>query len=72
MGTVHNQAEMKIYKHKNRENPRDPKLTSLIVYGTIEASGGDSAPDGVLIYVIKIKKFRRRRYGIIPKPIEFV
>ncbi len=45
---IHNQAEMDIYNRKNRENPRDPKLTPLTIYGAIEALEGNP-PDGVVM-----------------------
>jgi uncharacterized protein (DUF1330 family) len=44
----HDPAELAIYSRMNRENPRDPKLTPLIVYGAAEALEGP-APDGIVL-----------------------
>jgi uncharacterized protein (DUF1330 family) len=47
-GAIHNQSEMDIYRGMNREQPSDPKLTALVVYGAIEALEG-VAPDGLVM-----------------------
>jgi uncharacterized protein (DUF1330 family) len=47
-GAIRDQSEMNIYSRLNRENPRDPKLTPLVVYGAIEALEG-KAPDGMVM-----------------------
>ena len=47
-GAVRDQSAIDTYQRMNRENPRDPKLTPLVVYGAIEALEG-AAPDGVVI-----------------------
>jgi uncharacterized protein (DUF1330 family) len=45
---IHNAAEMQAYGKKTRENPPDPKLSALSVYGATEALEGD-APDGIVL-----------------------
>jgi uncharacterized protein (DUF1330 family) len=47
-GAVRDPAELDLYSRKNRESPRDPKLTPLVVYGAIEALEG-APPDGVVL-----------------------
>jgi uncharacterized protein (DUF1330 family) len=47
-GAVRDQSAIDTYQRMNRENPRDPKLTPLVVYGAIEALEG-AAPDGVVM-----------------------
>jgi len=47
-GAIRNQSEMDVYHRMNRETPPDPKLTPLVVYGTIEALEG-AAPDGMVM-----------------------
>lgn len=45
---VRDPAELAIYSRMNREAPRDPKLTPLVVYGATEALEGH-APDGMVL-----------------------
>ena len=45
---VRDKAEMESYQRINREKPRDPKLTPLVVYGALEALEGNP-PDGVVL-----------------------
>ena len=45
---VRDQAELAIYSRMNREAPRDPKITPLVVYGATEAIEG-KAPDGMVM-----------------------
>jgi len=45
---VRDQAEMDLYRRMNQQNPRDPNLTPLVVYGAIEAVEGN-APDGMIL-----------------------
>lgn len=45
---IRDREEMDAYSRKNRENPRDPKLTPLVFYGAIEAIEGE-APDGMVM-----------------------
>lgn len=45
---IRDQAEMDTYSRMNRESPKDPKLTPLVVYGAIEAVEG-TAPDGMIV-----------------------
>jgi uncharacterized protein (DUF1330 family) len=47
-GPIRDQAQMDIYQQKNRENPRDPNLTPLVIYGAIEPLEGQ-APEGALV-----------------------
>jgi uncharacterized protein (DUF1330 family) len=47
-GAVRDQSAIDTYQRMNRESPRDPKLTPLVVYGAIEALEG-AAPDGVVM-----------------------
>jgi uncharacterized protein (DUF1330 family) len=47
-GAVRDPTELATYSRINREGPRDPKLTPLVVYGTIEALEGN-APDGIVM-----------------------
>ena len=48
---VRDQAEMDLYRRMNQQNPRDPNLTPLVVYGAIEAVEG-KAPDGMILLKI--------------------
>jgi uncharacterized protein (DUF1330 family) len=45
---VRDAAAMDSYRRGTRENPRDPKMTPLVVYGAIEAVEGE-APDGMVM-----------------------
>jgi uncharacterized protein (DUF1330 family) len=45
---IRDQSEMDAYHAKTREIPRDPKLTPLAVYGSLETLEG-AAPDGVVL-----------------------
>jgi uncharacterized protein (DUF1330 family) len=45
---IRDQSAIDTYERMNRENPRDPKLTPLVVYGAIETLEG-AAPDGVVM-----------------------
>jgi uncharacterized protein (DUF1330 family) len=45
---IRDQAEIDIYQRSARGNPPDPKLTPLVVYGTLQALEG-VAPDGVVL-----------------------
>jgi uncharacterized protein (DUF1330 family) len=45
---IHNQSEMDIYQHMNKDRPPDPKLTPLVVYGPMETLEG-AAADGIVI-----------------------
>jgi uncharacterized protein (DUF1330 family) len=45
---IRDQAEMDIYSRMNRDSPKDPKLTPLVVYGATEAVEG-TAPDGMIV-----------------------
>jgi uncharacterized protein (DUF1330 family) len=47
-GAIRDKAALDTYERMNRGNPRDPKLTPLVVYGAIEVLEG-AAPDGVVI-----------------------
>jgi len=47
-GPIRDQTEMDIYSKKNRENPRDPNLTPLVIYGAITALEG-LPPEGALV-----------------------
>ena len=47
-GAIHDQAEMDIYSRMTRQNPPDPKLVPLVVYGAMEAIEG-AAADGIVI-----------------------
>jgi uncharacterized protein (DUF1330 family) len=47
-GAIRDQTEIDTYQRMNREGPRDPKLTPLVVYGAIEALEG-AAPDGMVM-----------------------
>jgi uncharacterized protein (DUF1330 family) len=47
-GAVRDADAMAAYARMNRETPRDPKLTPLIVYGATEALEGE-APDGMVL-----------------------
>ncbi len=47
-GPIREQSAMDIYSKMNRENPRDPNLTPLVIYGSVEALEGE-APDGVVM-----------------------
>ncbi len=45
---VRNQVGIETYSKMNRESPRDPNLTPLVIYGAIEGLEG-IAPDGVIM-----------------------
>jgi uncharacterized protein (DUF1330 family) len=45
---AHDPAALATYSRMNREAPRNPNLTPLVVYGATEALEGE-APDGVII-----------------------
>jgi uncharacterized protein (DUF1330 family) len=45
---IRDQAEMDTYGRKNVENPRDPNLIPLVLYGAQEALEG-TPPDGVVL-----------------------
>jgi uncharacterized protein (DUF1330 family) len=45
---VRDLTAMATYSRLNREAPRDPKLTPLVVYGATEALEGE-APDGMVL-----------------------
>ena len=45
---VRDPAAMEAYSRKNRDNPRDPRMTPLVVYGATEAVEGE-APDGMVL-----------------------
>jgi uncharacterized protein (DUF1330 family) len=45
---VRDPTAMATYSRLNREAPRDPKLTPLVVYGATEALEGE-APDGMVL-----------------------
>jgi uncharacterized protein (DUF1330 family) len=47
-GAVRDAKELATYSRMNRDSPPDPKLTPLVVYGSIEAVEG-VAPDGVVL-----------------------
>lgn len=47
-GAVRDAEAFAAYRNSNREGPRDPNLTPLVVYGALEALEGD-APDGVVV-----------------------
>jgi uncharacterized protein (DUF1330 family) len=47
-GAVRDQAQIDTYRRMNAEGPRDPKLTPLAVYGSIEALEGP-VPDAVVL-----------------------
>jgi uncharacterized protein (DUF1330 family) len=47
-GAIRDQSAIDTYEQMNRENPRDPKLTPLVVYGAIQALEG-AAPDGMVM-----------------------
>jgi uncharacterized protein (DUF1330 family) len=47
-GAIRDQSELDTYSRMNHQNPRDPKVTPLVVYGAIEAVEGD-APDGMVM-----------------------
>ncbi|MFT3930126.1 MAG: DUF1330 domain-containing protein [Spongiibacteraceae bacterium] len=47
-GPIRDQAAYDTYSKKNRENPRDPNLTPLVIYGAVEGLEG-TAPDGVIV-----------------------
>ena len=46
--SIRDQSALDIYSKMNRENPRDPNLTPLVIYGAVEALEGE-APDGVIL-----------------------
>jgi uncharacterized protein (DUF1330 family) len=46
---VQDPAEMQAYLEKGRENPRDPNMVPLVVYGKAELIEGGPLPDGVVI-----------------------
>ena len=45
---IHDQSEIDTYMRKGRENPLDPKMIPLVVYGAMEALEGHQ-PDGVVV-----------------------
>jgi uncharacterized protein (DUF1330 family) len=45
---IRDPAEMDIYRGSNRDQPRNPALTPLVVYGAMQALEGE-APDGVVL-----------------------
>lgn len=45
---IRDKSAIDTYQRMNRENPRDPKLTPLVVYGAIEPLEG-AAPDGMVM-----------------------
>ena len=45
---VRDQAEMDEYRRKGRENPFDPKMKPLVVYGAQESIEGEP-PDAVIV-----------------------
>jgi uncharacterized protein (DUF1330 family) len=47
-GKIRDQAEMDTYSGMNREAPRDPKLSALVVYGKLETLEGAPA-DGIVM-----------------------
>ena len=47
-GAIRDQSELDTYSRKNREGPRDPKLTPLVVYGAMEVLEGEP-PDGIVL-----------------------
>jgi uncharacterized protein (DUF1330 family) len=47
-GPVHTPAEMAEYQRKSRENPVDPNLKPLTLYGALTPLEGE-APDGAVI-----------------------
>jgi uncharacterized protein (DUF1330 family) len=47
-GAIRDQSAIDTYERMNRGNPRDPKLTPLVVYGAIQALEG-AAPDGMVM-----------------------
>jgi uncharacterized protein (DUF1330 family) len=51
-GPVHNPDEMQVYLRKTTENPPDPRLTPLAVYGAQTPLEGDP-PEGVVILEFK-------------------
>jgi uncharacterized protein (DUF1330 family) len=47
-GAIRDQSAMAAYQRLNAENPPDPNLAPLVVYGAIEALEGD-APQGMVM-----------------------
>ena len=47
-GAIRDKSAIDTYERMNRQNPRDPKLTPLVVYGAIEPLEG-AAPDGMVM-----------------------
>jgi uncharacterized protein (DUF1330 family) len=47
-GAIRDQSEMDVYNRKNRENPPDPKMTPLVIYGAMEVLEGEP-PDGIIL-----------------------
>jgi uncharacterized protein (DUF1330 family) len=45
---IRDRAAMETYSSMNRNKPRDPKMTPLVVYGATEALEGE-APDGMVV-----------------------
>lgn len=45
---VHDQSAYDTYSKMNRESPRDPNLTPLVIYGAVDGLEG-KAPDGVVM-----------------------
>jgi uncharacterized protein (DUF1330 family) len=60
-GAVRDPAELAIYSRMNRDNPRDPKLKPLVVYGATEALEGE-APDGIVLLEFPTAEDARRWY----------
>lgn len=47
-GPIRDQAAYDTYSKMNRESPRDPNLTPLVIYGAVDGLEG-AAPDGVVM-----------------------
>ena len=45
---IRDKSAIDTYQRMNRDNPRDPKLTPLVVYGAIESLEG-AEPDGMVM-----------------------
>lgn len=61
-GAIHNPAEMDLYHRKTRENPRDPNLKPLVVYGVMECLEGEPA-DGVVLLQFPTAEAARAWYN---------
>lgn len=61
-GQVLDQSQLDLYSRKNRENPRDPSLKPLVIYGTTEALEGE-APDGIVLLEFPTAEDARRWYN---------